>query len=258
VTDSFCKAQAALKSSLDIVIPKLDDQLITHDDAKVGIGSVLFVKRDGNLRLGVFFSSKLKAHHAQWLSCEVEALSIATSIDHFAPHIRESKHPTQILTDSKPCVQAWGKMTRVKFSTSARIATFLLNLLRYSVKLHVISGEINLPSDFHSRNPQPCDSPVRAKFANLLTTMITLEVPYADAADRTGFPEDAMRPIHPPMSEDTAEQSHVHAPDPVAAEATSNSVHQESESPPDVERPTKLRPPSKRRQPKRLGDYELY
>ena len=101
LTNSFIKAQKALTSSSSIVIPKPNDHLIiTHDGSNVGIGSVLFVRRNDRLHLGGYFSAKLKSHHSKWLPCELEALSIATSIHHFAPYIRESHHPTQILTDS--------------------------------------------------------------------------------------------------------------------------------------------------------------
>ena len=157
--ESFRKAQDALKSPASILVPRPSDQLIiTHDGSNVGIGSVLFIKRDEELHLGGFFSAKLKSHHSKWCPCELEALSIATSIQHFAPYIRESTHSTQVLTDNKPCVQAWHKMRRGEFSTSARIATFLATLSQYRVDFHLISGSMNLPSDFHSRNPQVCDS----------------------------------------------------------------------------------------------------
>ena len=159
LSDSFRKAQSALQSSTSIVIPVQSDQLIiTHDGSQVGIGSILFVKRNENIHLGGFFSAKLKTHHSRWLPCELEALSIASSINHFSPYIRESIHRTQILTDNKPCVQAWSKMTRGEFSTSARVATFLSSMLQYNIELHGISGQMNLPSDFHSRNPPSCQS----------------------------------------------------------------------------------------------------
>ena len=159
LVDSFRKAQSALKSTSCITTPTPDDQLIiTHDGSRMGIGSVMFVKRDDKLLLGGFFSAKLKAHHKRWLPCELEALSVATSIHHFAPYIRESRNTTQILTDSKPCVQSYQKMLRGEFSTSARVATFLSTLAEFNVKLHHISGVMNMPSDFHSRNPQACES----------------------------------------------------------------------------------------------------
>ena len=157
--NSFKKAQDALKTTSCITIPKPSDQLvITHDGSKVGIGAILFVNRDSVLHLGGFFSAKIKSHHSRWLPCELEALSISSSIQHFAPYIRESSHVTQILTDSKPCVQAWAKMQRGEFSTSARVATFLSYLSQHRVDLHFISGQMNLPSDFHSRNPPGCES----------------------------------------------------------------------------------------------------
>ena len=159
LTESFKKAQSALNSTSCITTPIASDQLvITHDGSQIGIGSVMFVKRKGELHLGGFFSAKLKSHHTRWLPCELEALSIASSIQHFAPYIRESANTTQILTDNKPCVQAWQKMSRGEFSTSARVATFLSTLSELNIELHHIKGEMNLPSDFHSRNPQQCES----------------------------------------------------------------------------------------------------
>ena len=177
LTSVFRKAQTALSATSTIMIPKPSDQLIiTHDGSKIGIGSVLFVKRGEHLHLGGYFSAKTKSHHQRWLPCELEALSIATSINHFAPYIRESNHTTQILTDSKPCVQAWSKMTRGEFSTSARIATFLSALSQFDIELHFISGENNLPSDFHSRNPQSCDAPSSCQICSFIADSIDAAV----------------------------------------------------------------------------------
>ena len=80
------------------------------------------------------------------------------SVTHFSPYVRESDHCTQVLTDSRPCVQAWGKMRRGEFSTSARVATFMSSLSPYNVEVQHISGSLNLPSDFLSRNPPTCES----------------------------------------------------------------------------------------------------
>ncbi len=156
---SFHSAQSALKNTPAICLPKpTDNLLIVHDGSNKGIGSILFVKRDNELHLGNFFSAKLKGHHQHWLPCEIEALSITASINHFAPLIRESSHVTQILTDSRPCVQSWNKMCRGEFSTSARVATFLSTLAQFHVELQHLKGSANLPSDFQSRNPPECAS----------------------------------------------------------------------------------------------------
>ncbi len=156
---SFHAAQSALQNTPAICLPKSSDHLlIVHDGCNLGIGSILFVKRNNELLLGSFFSAKLKGHHRNWLPCEIEALSITASINHFSPIIRESLNITQILTDSRPCVQSWNKMLRGEFSTSARVATFLSTLAQFHVELHHLKGSSNLPSDFQSRNPPECTS----------------------------------------------------------------------------------------------------
>ena len=124
----------------------------------MGIGSVLYIKRRDVLKLGGFFSAKLKSHQVRWLPCEVEALSIGVSVTHFGPHIRESTNRTQILTDNRPCVQAWAKMRKGEFSTSARVATFMSSLSEFNIEVQHISGKYNLPSDFLSRNPLTCET----------------------------------------------------------------------------------------------------
>ena len=156
---AFESAQKALINTPKICLPRPDDELlITHDGCNAGIGSVLFVKRSGLMHLGHFFSAKLKSHHQKWLPCEIEALSITASINHFAPLIRESQNMTQILTDSRPCVQAWHKLLRGEFSASARVATFLSTLAEFNIELQHLKGTMNMPSDFQSRNPPECVS----------------------------------------------------------------------------------------------------
>ena len=77
---------------------------------------------------------------------------------HFGPYLQQSQNLTQILTDNKPCVQAWSKMVCGEFSTSSRVATFMSVLAEYHVDVQHIQGALNLPSDFHSRNPLSCNS----------------------------------------------------------------------------------------------------
>ena len=157
----FNSAKKALENTPSICLPRPDDELmIVHDGCNGGIGSILFVKREDRLSLGQYFSAKLKSHHQKWLPCEIEALSIAASINHFAPLIRESKNITQILTDSRPCVQSWCKLLRGEFSTSARVATFLSTISEFNVELQHLKGDLNMPSDFQSRNPPTCTSGV--------------------------------------------------------------------------------------------------
>ena len=108
--ERFQASQKALAEATVITLPKRSDQLIiVHDGSHVGIGSVLYLKRSDNLKLGGYFSAKLKPHQVRWFPCEVEALSIAVSVKHFGPFIRESDNRSQILTDNRLVCPGVGK-----------------------------------------------------------------------------------------------------------------------------------------------------
>ena len=51
-------------------------------------------------------SMQLRKHQVTLLPCEIRALAIAAAINHFAPHIIQSPHTTEVRTDSRPCLQA--------------------------------------------------------------------------------------------------------------------------------------------------------
>ena len=156
---AFSKAQDALKNAHRITLPRPDDQLWIVTDGAVrnpGIGATLYVTRSGNLYLSGFFSAKLRGSQSSWLPCEIEALSIAAATKHFSPYIIQSDKKACLLTDSKPCVQAFEKLCRGEFSASPRISTFLSIVSRYQASVRHVSGSAILPSDFSSRNAPPC------------------------------------------------------------------------------------------------------
>lgn len=159
--DSFRQAQAALSDIKSIMIPKPQDKLIITTDGAVkcgGIGAILYIMRGEHMHLGGFFSAKLKPHQRKWLPCEVEALAISSAVNHWGPYILESEHTVQLLSDSRPCVQAFKRLIQGCFSHSARVSTFLATLSRYNVTLQHIPGNMNLPADYQSRNPPECDN----------------------------------------------------------------------------------------------------
>lgn len=159
---SFKAAQDALTSSQTITLPHPHDQLwLVTDGAvkKFGIGATLYVTRNDKPHVAGFFSAKLSRRHNTWLPCEVEALSIASAVKHFSPYLVQSHHPTAILTDSKPCVQAFEKLCRGEFSASPRVSTFLSTVSRFHCTLRHLLGSANVPSDFASRNAPECLDP---------------------------------------------------------------------------------------------------
>ena len=116
--DAFLLAQQALSTHVTITIPTIDDQLWIITDGAVrepGICATLYVTRGDPAHVAGFFSTKLRKHQVSWLLCEVEALCIAAAVKHFSPYIIQSLKHTIVLTDSKPCVQAYDKLCRGQF-----------------------------------------------------------------------------------------------------------------------------------------------
>lgn len=158
----FTSAQKALSTNRAITLPRPDDQLWIVTDGAVrdpGLGATLYISRGDKVEVAGYFSAKLRKNQVNWLPCEVEALSIAAAIKHFSPYIIQSSQTACVLTDSKPCVQAFGKLCRGEFSASPRVTTFLSTASRYQVTLRHVAGSAILPSDFASRNAPECTEP---------------------------------------------------------------------------------------------------
>ena len=156
---AFSRAQSALRDHRSVVLPRPSDQLwiVTDGSSKShGIGATLYVTRGDRTLLAGFFSAQLRKHQLGWLPCEIEALGIATAVKHFSPYITQSSSAACVLTDSKPCVQAFEKLGRGEFSASPRVTTFLATISRYCLTVHHLVGAANLPSDFASRNAPAC------------------------------------------------------------------------------------------------------
>ncbi|KAK3083239.1 hypothetical protein FSP39_017533 [Pinctada imbricata] len=163
-------AQSRLSANKAITLPMPSDELWIVTDGSVskhGIGATMYAMRDGKLRLAGFFSAKLRKHQVTWLPCEVEALSIAAAIKHYSPYIIQSNHQTHVLTDSKPCVQAFEKLRRGEFSASPRVTSFLSTASRYNTTIRHLAGSANVPSDFASRNAVDCHEP-RCQICNFI------------------------------------------------------------------------------------------
>lgn len=159
---AFTAAKNALGKCQAIALPHSSDQLWIVTDAAVrdpGIGATLYISRNDQAHIAGFFSAKLRKHQVSWLPCEVEALCIAASVKHFSPYIIQSSKRTAVLTDSKPCVQAYEKLCRGEFSASPRVSTFLSTASRFQTTIRHVSGAANALSDFSSRNAPECQEP---------------------------------------------------------------------------------------------------
>ena len=165
---AFKTAQRALNDNRTITIPQPQDALwiVTNGSVKNrGITATLYVHRNGSLLLAGFFSAKLRKHQVTWLPCELEALAIGTAIRHFAPYIIQSPHTTKVLTDSRPCVQAYKKLKRGEFSASSRVTTFLSTVSRFSVHIRHIAELRTYPPIMPAETQRNVWT-LAAKFAN--------------------------------------------------------------------------------------------
>ena len=180
---SFYDAQSAISKSHTITLPRPDDQLWIVTDGAVrnpGIGATLYVTRGQTLHLAGFFSAKLRGTQSTWLPCEVEALSIAVATRHFSLFLIQSQHKACILTDSKPCVQAYEKLCRGEFSTSPRVSTFLSTVSHYQSSVRHVNRLCH-PAFRLCQPPPPEDQSCQVcSFVQRLEESVVRRVPIQD------------------------------------------------------------------------------
>ena len=142
--------------------PESDELFVVTDGATThptGIGATFYSMRDEKLLLSGFFSQQIKENQSdKWFPCEIEGLAIAGAIKFWNAYIAQSRHRTRVLTDSKPCRDAYNILCRGEFSSNARLSTYLNTVSRYHVTIEHLAGVANALSDFSSRNPVPCVS----------------------------------------------------------------------------------------------------
>ena len=165
----FRQAKESINNLVKLYLPSPDDQLIMETDAAkgggktdlpAGVGHVLYAVKDGQKHPVRIHSVKLPDKCKNWQPCEIEALAFAVGIDKEYDIIRESKHPLLIQPDSKPVHEAVNLINNGKFSSSARMSSFLTNVNRTRIISKHISGKakLNPISDLQSRFPSECNS----------------------------------------------------------------------------------------------------
>jgi len=129
---AFKEAQLTLFSNHTITLLKPDDLLWIVSDGAVrtpGFGATLYVTCGDKLHLAGFFSAQLRGSQVFWLPLNTEALSIATATKHFGPYIIQSNNNACILTDSKPCVQAFENFAAANFPPAYMFLPFSQSLV---------------------------------------------------------------------------------------------------------------------------------
>ena len=100
----------------------------------------------------------MRGSQTTWVPCEVEALSTAAATKNFSPYRIQSVKKACILTDSKPCIQAYEKLCHGEFFASPRVSTFLSVVSHYQASVRHVPGAAIFPSDFASRNAAACEN----------------------------------------------------------------------------------------------------
>ena len=156
----FRKAKAHINNLVTLYLPSPNDQLILETDAsKGGIGHVLYAIKDGRKLPVRLHSTKLPEKCLKWSPCDNEALALAVGVDKEYDIIRESRHPLLVRPDSKPVHEAIKLVNQGKFSTSARISSFLTNINRTKIESRHVSGKAKLNpfADLQSRILPDCE-----------------------------------------------------------------------------------------------------
>ena len=173
---TFQKAKNHLTQAKTLTIPRREDKLQIITDAAstaAGLAASLFVIRNNKPHLAGLFNARKTSSQAGWLACELEALSIAAAVKHFSPYIVQSRYRTEVLTDSRPCVQAYQKLMRGGFSNSSRVTSFLATISRFQVTLGHIAGKNNDVADYGSRHALECEGNCQiCKFISDLETSV--------------------------------------------------------------------------------------
>ena len=165
LTQQFRLAKNHVQNMKTLYLPSPDDQLLLFPDGSKmtpGIGHILYAVVDGK-RLPVrFHTFKLKDSCRKWAPCEIEALALAAGIDKEFDLLRESKLPIILCPDSKPVHDAVGLINKGKFSTNARMTSFLANINRLPIISQHVSGKAKLNpfADLQSRAPADCSAEI--------------------------------------------------------------------------------------------------
>ena len=165
LTQQFRVAKNHVQNMKTLYLPSPSDQLmLVPDGSKMtpGIGHILYAIKDGKRIPVRFHNFKLQDNCRKWSPCEIEAMALAAGIVKEYDLLRESKHPIIVCPDSKPVHDAVSLINDGKFSTSARITSFLANVNRIPIISQHISGKAKLNpfADLQSRAPSECSAEI--------------------------------------------------------------------------------------------------
>ena len=165
--ESFNKVKSVAGNPDILTLPKPLEKLVIFpdwsDEHQAG-AAPLYVRRNDKLLKVRNFGQRLRALK-RWAPCEGEAWIIRVGVENHSPWIEESSLSTEVATDSYPCVLAFQRLRRGKFSKSVRVAYFLSTLGSFNVNLVHRPG-LNHPGDYDSRKCLSCNLGTKCQVCN--------------------------------------------------------------------------------------------
>ena len=148
---AFNTATSHLKEIKTTYLPRPEEQLALQPDTSTNTlctGWALYTLRpskQGTQWLPVQYASgKLSNYMEGWSPCEKEGVGAVLAIDQVRHWINESHHPTLVMPDNKPVVQAADLMRRGKHSTNSRLQQLLASVNRSNIRFTHNSAKAGL------------------------------------------------------------------------------------------------------------------
>ena len=134
---AFNRAKAQIKRINALHLPRPEEKLTLMPDTACEdncTGWVLYTEREGKKLPAQFCSAKLQPYMQGWYPCEKEGVGSVLAIDQCRSWINESLHPTTVLADNKPVVEAVNMMKLGRHSKSPRLQSLLSSVNRSNVQ----------------------------------------------------------------------------------------------------------------------------
>lgn len=145
--ESFNKLKSVLITNPILTCPDFQKPLIIAVDASdVGIGGVLFQRKEDGVHPVSYYSKKLLAAERRYSTIEKEALSLVRALNHFKPYVTNFSFPVEIWTDHNPLVF----IERMK-GANQRILRWALFLQEFNLIIKHVKGTDNKIPDALSR-----------------------------------------------------------------------------------------------------------
>ncbi len=143
--EAFSMLRDVLCDAVCLVVPCVSDCFVVECDASsTGVGAVLSVRREDELKPVAFFSRQLKRAQSRYAAQELECLAVVEAVSQFAFYLYG--RPFEILTDHKSL-----ETLKSGRQLNRRVHNWALKLADFDFTVRYRKGELNVVADELSR-----------------------------------------------------------------------------------------------------------